>query len=127
MADEKLTLKIYGDPEKVIHYMDYTETPAVDNSSYIPDLVPGMLQPLEVYEDDSVSDEVLSNLDIEAIVKEAELSIGTPNVDSPNMEKQLKWFPEPSDSSEVTKFSKKNISSFQLFLASIEDLWLQMN
>ena len=90
MADEKLTLKIYGDPEKVIHYMDYTETPAVDNSSYIPDLVPGMLQPLEVYEDDSVSDEVLSNLDIEAIVKEAELSIGTPNVDSPNMEKQLK-------------------------------------
>lgn len=104
---EKLDPKIYGDPEKVIHFMDYTDTLQVDNSSYIPDLVPGMLQPLEVYEDDGISDEVLSNLDIKAIIKQAEISMGMPSVDSPEMDKQLKQFPEPSDSSDVQRLSKK--------------------
>ncbi len=44
-----------------------------DNSTYIPDLVPGMLQPLEVIEDDPLMDKALSELDIEKIVSEAEL------------------------------------------------------
>ncbi len=37
-----------GDPAKVIQYMDYQANPVKDNSSYVPDVVPGMLQPLEV-------------------------------------------------------------------------------
>ncbi len=49
-----------------------------DNSSYVPDLVPGMLQPLEVneiMEDDPAVDDMLKNLDIESIVKSAEESV----------------------------------------------------
>ncbi len=34
---------IYGDPDKVVQFMDYSENPVQDNSHYIPDLVPGIL------------------------------------------------------------------------------------
>ena len=68
--DPKYDPKVYGDPAKIVHYMDFSnEGPEADNGSYIPDLVPGLLQLLEVYEDQEISDEILSNLDIESIVK----------------------------------------------------------
>lgn len=41
---------LYGDPKNVIQYMDYQENPVPDNSHYVPELVPGVLQPLEVNE-----------------------------------------------------------------------------
>ncbi len=69
MDEEKIDPKLMGDPAKVIHYMDYQANPVKDNLSYVPDLVPGKLQPLEVYDDDGISDEFLLNLDIESIVK----------------------------------------------------------
>lgn len=107
--EDKMDPKLYGDPDKVIHYMDYTENPVKDNSSYLLDLVPGMLQPLEVYDDQEeiMSDKILSKLDIEAIVKQAEMFIGTVSMDSPDMEKQMNWFPDPSESAEVKHLSKK--------------------
>ncbi len=40
-----------------------------DNALYIPDLTQGMLQPVEIMEDD----ELLNNLDIEKLVHEAKL------------------------------------------------------
>ncbi len=49
MEEETFDPKICGDPSKVIQYMDYTENPVPDNCRYILDLVPGLLQPLEVY------------------------------------------------------------------------------
>ena len=74
--------KVYRDPDKIIHFMDYSNEPARENCTYILDLVPGLLQPLEIVEENDISDEVLLNLDIEAIVKEAELSTGTKHEDS---------------------------------------------
>ena len=47
--------------------MDYTNG-QLDNSQYVPDLVPGVLQPLEInqiMEPDLEMDELLSKLDIE--------------------------------------------------------------
>ncbi len=61
--------------------MDYQENPVADNSHYIPELVPGILQPLEINEimEDPKTDEWLSMVDIEAIVQQAEQS--TSNLD----------------------------------------------
>ncbi len=63
---------LYGDPDKVVHYMDYISNPVPDNSRYIPDLVPGVLQPLELVDDDPVLDNIISKIDIEKIISEVE-------------------------------------------------------
>ena len=42
--------RLYGHPDKVIQFMDYQENPVPDNSWYVPELVPGVLQPLEINE-----------------------------------------------------------------------------
>ena len=67
--------QLYRDPVKILHYMDYSANPVADNSKYVPDLVPGMLQPLEIneiMEDDPTLDDMLKNLDIKLIIKSAE-------------------------------------------------------
>ena len=48
-----------------------------DNSIYVPELVPGVLQPLEVNEimEDPKTDKWLLTLDIEKIVQQAEQSM----------------------------------------------------
>ncbi len=94
---------IYGDPEKVVQYMDYSENPIKDNSRYIPDLVPGMLQPLEVIKDDPQLDKILSTLDVEAIVQESEAI--TKDVDN-QIQKQLSHFPDPCNKEIVEDYSK---------------------
>ncbi len=74
LNEEQIHKNLYGDPEKIIHYMDYTNGQA-DNSWYVPDLVPGVLQLLEIneiIEPDPKTDELLSKLDIEKIVQDAE-------------------------------------------------------
>ncbi len=66
---------LYGNPDKIIHYMDYQANPVKDNSRYVPELVPGLLQPLEIneiIEDDPAVNSLLSNMDLEPIVHEAE-------------------------------------------------------
>ena len=97
---------MYGDPDKIIHFMDYSNEPPRENCMYILDLVPGMLQPLEIVEDE-VPDEVLSSLDIEAIVKESELCTGTKSEDSAEMKQQLERFPEPTKNDEIECLGKK--------------------
>ncbi len=69
IMDKETHCKLYGDLEKVIQYMDYGANPVPDNLHYIPDLVPGVLQPLEVIEDDPEFDNLLQNLDVEAIMQ----------------------------------------------------------
>ncbi len=101
--------RLYGKPENVVNYMDYTNGQE-DNSSYIPNLVPGMFQPLEELSDQE-TDEFLKTIDIEALVKQAEQSTGglPPNHPVPNepaanhsgpnpvpAEKDLKRFGAPS-------------------------------
>ena len=65
--EQEQNRRLYGDPEKIVHYMDYTNG-QLDNSQYVPDLVPGVLQPLEIneiMEPDLEMNELLSKLDIE--------------------------------------------------------------
>ncbi len=71
LQDSDMPKHLYGDPNKVIHYMDYEANPVPDNSRYVPELVPGMLQPLEINEimDDTKTDEWLASVDIENIVQ----------------------------------------------------------
>ena len=98
-SDEQLQHeKIYGDPDKIIHFMDYSNEPPCENTMYIPDLVPGLLQPLEIVEDSEILDEVLSTLDIESLVKQAKISTGTKSEDSAEMTQQMQHFPEPTKS-----------------------------
>ncbi len=86
--------RIYGDPAKIINYMDYQENPVQDNSRYVPELVPGVLQPLEINEimEDPNTDEWLSKVDIEKIVKEVEES--TKHID-PEVSKDFNYFASP--------------------------------
>ncbi len=58
----------------MVHYLDFSDNPQVDNSQYILELVPGILQLLEINEimDDPVMDNMLSMLDIEKLVQDAE-------------------------------------------------------
>ncbi len=70
--EEQIDPKLMGDPAKVIQYMDYQANPVPHNSRYIPDLVPGVLQPLELLDEDTEMDKLLSEVDIEKIVREAE-------------------------------------------------------
>ncbi len=60
--------QIYGKPERIIEFMDYMDGGPPDNSCYIPNLVPSMLQPLEDISDGE--SDFLSTIDIEAIIKE---------------------------------------------------------
>ncbi len=106
MAEETIDPKLMGDPVKVIHYMDFQENPVKDNSLYIPDLVPGTLQPLEVYEEDGISNEILLKIDIEAIVKELEGMTGTSS--DKKLDKQLKRFPEPTTKEDLSNAMKKS-------------------
>ena len=95
--DKKLSKEqyecLYGKEENVAQYMDYTNGQP-DNSHYIPNLVPGVLQPLEELSD--LGDEYLSTIDIEALVKQAEYSTGgIPQHHGPSpapAEKDLKRF-----------------------------------
>ena len=82
----------------------------LDNSSYVSDLVPGMLQPLEVneiMEDDPAVDDMLKNLDIESIVKSAEELMK--NVDQ-QVEKNLKHFGEPASAEMLSDFGRRKFA-----------------
>ena len=74
--DSDMPKHLYRDPNKVIYYMDYEANPVPDNSRYIPELVLGMLQPLEINDimDDPKTDEWLASVDIENIVQQAKAS-----------------------------------------------------
>ena len=98
---------LYGDPEKVIQYMDYSENPVQDNSRYIPDLVPGILQSLEVIEEDPALDSILSNLNVKALVKESEAMMK--NVDN-QVQQQMSCFPEPSKTEAMEEYSRKKFA-----------------
>ncbi len=102
--------RLYGNPKNVIQYMDYQENPVPDNSRYIPELVPGILQPLEINEimEDPNTDEWLSNLDIEKIVKQAEES--TKDVEE-KIQKDMKRFPEPTKPDTLQEFSMHTFSA----------------
>ncbi len=95
--------KLYGDPEKIVHYMDYKENRVEDNSRYIPDLVPGILQPLEVLDNNPITDKVLSELDIEKIVSEAEAC--TKRIED-KQQKDMTHFAEPISSDVLQDYSK---------------------
>ena len=99
--------KLYGDPEKIVHYMDYTENPPVDNSRYIPDLVPGVLQPLKILDDDPVVDNLISKMDIEKIAQESEqLTAGVQE----KVQKDMQCFPEPHNKELLVKYRKKKFA-----------------
>ncbi len=97
MEGEGYDLQIYGDPGKVVHYMDYSENPVPDNSRYIPDLVPGILQPLQVYEiddqnapeDHAVPDELLSKLDVDKLIQDTEKKDAEMKKTTSIMDKQM--------------------------------------
>ena len=85
-------VRIYGDPDKIIQFMDYTNGGPPDNSRYVPKLVPGILQPLEELSD-TETDNFLSTIDIEALIKEAENSTG--RLPPPPPPKDLNHFRNP--------------------------------
>ncbi len=90
--------------------MDYQENPVADNSHYIPELVPGILQPLEINEimEDPKTDEWLSMVDIEAIVQQAEQS--TSNLD-PKVSKEMNHFPSPTKKQTLDEFKTCTFSA----------------
>ncbi len=101
---------MYGDPKNVIQYMAYQASPVPDNSSYILDLVPGMLQPLEINEimqDNPAVDDMIKNLDIESIMKSTENL--TKYVD-PAVEKDMKRFAEPASAEMMNDFGKRKFA-----------------
>ncbi len=102
MASNKKHL--YGDLDKIVHYMDYQANPVQDNSRYVPDLVPGVLQPLEVLDEDPVLDEIMSEIDVEAIVKQAEECTADYQK---SIEKDYHHFPKPSTEESLSDFTKK--------------------
>ncbi len=101
---------LYGDPKKVIQYMDYDANAVPDNSRYIPELVPGILQPLEINEimDDLKIDEWLATVDIENIVQQAKESMKQVEKE---LDKGLKQFPEPTKPDTVQQFSTRTFSA----------------
>ena len=65
------------DPDAVgipIEFLDFTNQK--DNSSYVPDLTQGILQPCEVVEEDE--DVFLQNIDVEKLVHELTVTLETP-------------------------------------------------
>ncbi len=102
---------LYGDPSKIVQYMDHSdEKGKPDNACYVPDLVPGVLQLLEIneiMEEDKSTDELLANMDIEKIVQEAESM--TKNVDH-QVNKQMHRFPDPVPKDNMIDMSKHKFS-----------------
>ena len=102
--------------------MDYT------NGHYIPNLVPGVLQPLEELSDQE-TDEFLSTIDIEALVKEAENSTGgIPNNPIPApAEKDLKHFGNITSAEMLKDVSNHSFSAATkrkaMWVARIFDQW----
>lgn len=102
--DENTHHQLNSDPDKIVQYIDYQSNPVPDNSHYIPDLVPGVLQPLEVIEEDPEFDSLLQNLDVEALVKEADDYTAKYEA---SIKKDYHHFPDPSDSTQLGDFSKR--------------------
>ncbi len=102
---------LYGDPAKVTQYLDYSDQKGKpDNACYVPELVPGVLQPLEIneiMEDDPATDELLSKLEIEKIVEESEALTGS----LPNSDKQMSQFPKPATKDSVIDMGKWRFSA----------------
>ncbi len=98
---------IYGKPDQVIQFMDYTDGGPLDNSRYVPKLVPGMLQLLEEF---SEEDKYLSTIDIEAIVKEAEKTTEGLPPQTPS-EKDLKRFGKPISKEKMHDVCNKSFST----------------
>ena len=115
---------IYSNPQQVIQFMDYTDGGPLDNSRYIPKLVPGMLQPLEEFSDEE--DKYLLMIDIEAIVKEAEKTTGGLPLQTPS-EKDLKRFGEPISKEKRHDVCNKSFSTATkkkaLWAGCIFDQW----
>lgn len=106
-------VQLYGDPRQVIQFMDYSnESPEADNGLYIPNLVPGQLQPLEELLD-TETDQLLSTIDIEALVKKAEQSTGGLPPSSPPRpsEKSLKCFGDVMTDSKLKEVSNHSFSA----------------
>ena len=109
--EQDQNVHLYGDPAKVIQYMDYSdEKGKLDNAHYIPELVPGVLQPLEINEiiEDDQTDQLLANIDIEKIVQEAEAM--TKDTDQ-QVQKQMQYFPDPLTKDSISDMSKRKFSA----------------
>ena len=65
----------------VIEYMDFSKQP--DNSSYVPDLEQGILQPVEVF--DPAVDQILSQIDVEQILKDDTTATNLPQDNSTSL------------------------------------------
>ncbi len=93
----------------MVHYLDFSDNPQVDNSQYILELVPGILQLLEINEimDDPVMDNMLSMLDIEKLVQDAEKN--TSDYQS-SIDKNYEWFPAPTEANVLQDFAKKKFT-----------------
>lgn len=124
-------MRIYGDPNQIVQFMDYTNG-CPDNSRYIPNLVPGMLQPLEDISDMD-NDDFLSTINTEKLVKQAEESTGslpTPVSLTPKplpSEKDLKYFGQPVSSEDMKDVTNKSFSTAMkkktLWAGHIFDQW----
>ncbi len=103
--------RLYGKPENVVHFMDYTNGQP-DNGYYIPNLVPGVLQPLEELLDPE-TDKFLSTIEIEALVKEPENSTGgiPNNPILPPAEKDLKYFGNITSAEMLKEVSNHSFSA----------------
>ncbi len=115
--------QLYRKPEQVIEFMDYSNDQ--DNSRYIPNLMPGMLQPLEELSDVE-TDQFLSTIDIDALVKEAENSTG--GIPNPvPAQKDLKCFGKPTSQEDLNKVTNHSFSTATkrkaLWAACIFDQW----
>ncbi len=110
--------RLYGRPDQIVNYMDYTNGQP-DNSSYIPNLVPGIFQPLEELSDEE-TDQLLSTVDIEALVKAAEESTGglplnhmpletTPQ--PPPADKDMKRFSAPTTPNDLKQVTNHSFSA----------------
>ncbi len=107
--------------------MDYTDGGPLDNSRYVPTLVPGMLQPLEELSDHD-SDDFLLTVNIEALVKEVEkTSGGLPDAPKAPSEKDLKCFAQPVMTEKMCDMTNKSFSAATkkkaLWAAQIFDQW----
>lgn len=113
---------LYGKPEQVVQYMDYSSGDQ-DNSRHILNLVPSMLQPLEEISD-AETDEFLSSIDIEALVKQAEDSTGGI---PPPPDKDLKHFGSVTSEEEFKQVTNHSFSAATkwkaLWAGCIFDQW----
>ncbi len=100
-----------GKDANIIQFMDYTNGQP-DNSRYIPNLVPGMLQPLEELSDNE-TDQFLSIIDIEVLVKQVEKTTGgLPSAkEQTPPEKQLKHFADAVSKEKMCDIGSKSFSA----------------